>query len=310
MNPRLAILDLGTNTFHLLIAELNAAQSFDVLFKAEEFVQLGEEGVERIGDRAFKRGVEQVKKYKAVIDELRPDHVIGFGTAAIRKASNGDEFIAALKEICPMQLRKISGDEEAELIYHGVKQAVKLDEHPVLILDIGGGSTEFIIANKEKIFWKQSFPAGGSVLRQKFHHREPISAIEQVNMIHFLQHELQPVIEQMKNFPIRNLVGASGSFDTLATMICENFHGHPMPLSEIYTDIPMREFYILCDQLIHSTQEERLKMKGLVWFRAETIVAAAILAGFVVETFHIHRITRSAYALKEGALWRLTQKSN
>ncbi|MFI5134357.1 MAG: hypothetical protein ACHQD9_00760 [Chitinophagales bacterium] len=310
MNSRLAVLDLGTNTFHLLVAELKGDRLFDVLFKAEEFVQLGEEGVDRIGDRAFQRGVEQVKKYKSVIDELKADQVIGFGTAAIRKASNGDDFIAALKEICPMELRKISGDEEAELIYYGVKQAVKMDEHPVLIMDIGGGSTEFIIANNEKIFWKQSFPAGGSVLKKKFHHREPISAIEQVNMIHFLQHELIPVIEQMKIFSIRHLIGASGSFDTLANMISENIHGVPLHPADTSTEVPMREFYILCDRLIHSIQEERLKMNGLIWFRAETIVAAAILAGYVVETFNIHRITRSGYALKEGALWRTIQQTS
>src|ERR1041385_7545437 len=99
MNPRFAILDLGTNTFHLLIAEMKPDQSFEILFKAEEFVKLGEDGVDRIGLNAFDRGIEQIRKYNKIIEEFHPQKVIGFGTAAIRKASNGDEFIQAIKGI-------------------------------------------------------------------------------------------------------------------------------------------------------------------------------------------------------------------
>src|SRR4029079_10951061 len=139
------------------------------------------------------------------------------------------------------------------------------------------GSTEFIIANQNEIFWKQSFPVGGSVLRQRFHHREPISAIEQVNLIHFLQHELSPLVDQIKNFTIKHLVGASGSFDTIAQMVNENIHGRMLNPDELATEIPLRDFYVLGDNLIRSTLEERLKMKGLIWFRAEMMVVAAIL---------------------------------
>src|SRR5258706_1381884 len=135
MNERIAILDLGTNTFHLLVVEEKPDHSFEVLFKAEEFVKLGEEGVERIGDNAFKRGVDQIRKYKVVIDDLKPHKIVGVGTAAIRNSSNGEEFIRALKEEMPLELRKISGDEEAELIYLGVLQALKLDYHASLIMD-------------------------------------------------------------------------------------------------------------------------------------------------------------------------------
>lgn len=310
MNPRLAILDLGTNTFHLLIAEVKPDKSYEILFKAEEFVKLGEEGVERIGDNAFQRGVEQMRKYKKVIDEFQPQQTIGFGTAAIRKASNGDDFIRAVKEVLPMSLQKISGDEEAELIYFGVRQAVGMDEHPVLVMDIGGGSTEFIIANRKKIFWKQSFTLGGSVLKQLFHQHEPISAAEQVNLLSHLQNELQPLLHRLQNFPVKNLIGASGSFDTLAQMITENFYGSALDPLQSCTEISLRDFYRVCELLIRSTMEGRLKTKGLIWFRAETIVVAAILAGFIVEVCNIRKITRSAFALKEGVLWKILRESN
>lgn len=304
---RVAVLDLGTNTFHLLIADVGRDQSFHVLFRAEEFVSLGEEGVERIGDLAFQRGIEQIRKYKTVIDDLKPERIIGFGTAAIRKSSNGEEFVRAVKEIIPMDLNKISGDEEAELIYQGVRRAVRMDDHPALIMDIGGGSTEFIIASRNTVFWKQSFPVGGSVLRQRFHQREPISAIEQVNLIHYLQHELEPLMLQLKQYPVKRLIGASGSFDTMAQMIAENIYSRPLDAGSTCTEISLRDFYIFCDKVIRANREERVNMKGLIWYRVDTIVPASILAGYVVESAHVHHITRSAYALKEGALWQLMQ---
>ena len=309
MKPRFAILDLGTNTFHLLIAEVSPDLSVNVLFKAEEFVQLGEDGVERIGDRAFQRGIEQLSKYRKVIEKYKPQRIIGFGTAAIRNASNGDAFLRTVMEVCPMELRKISGDEEAELIYLGVRQAVNIDAHPVLIMDIGGGSTECIIANHEKIFFKHSFPLGGSVLKRRFHHHEPITAAEQVNIINHLQNEFLPLIAQLRNFSVKHLIGASGSFDTLAQMILQNFYNQPLDPAETATEIPHRDFYRLGDWLIRSSLEERLKMKGLIWFRAEMMVVATILGGYVIEICNIRKITRSAFALKEGVLWKLVNSS-
>jgi exopolyphosphatase/pppGpp-phosphohydrolase len=91
----------------------------------------------------------------------------------------------------------------------------------------------------------------------------------------------------------------------MASMVNENIHGRMLNPVDLFTEIPLRDFYLLGDNLIRSTLEERLKMKGLIWFRAETMVVAAILAGFVVETFNIRRITRSAFALKEGVLWKM-----
>jgi len=308
MKERIAILDLGTNTFHLLIAEVKEDFSFEILYKAEEFVKLGEDGLERIGPRAVQRATEQLRKYQQVIDEFRPGQIIGFGTAAIRFASNGDEFIQTLKGVCPMELHKVSGDEEAELIYLGVRQAVELSEYPVLIMDIGGGSTECIIANKEKIFWKQSFPLGASLLKQQFHHKEPISATEQVHLVSHLQNILRPLHLACENLPVRQLIGASGSFDTFARMTEGNFYIPSPGVAAKVTEIPMREFYRLCEVLIRSSLEERLKMKDLIWFRAEMIVVAALLAVYVTETCGIRKITHSSFALKEGVLWQMIHR--
>ncbi len=308
MNKRVAILDLGTNTFHLLIADVFNDSRVNVLYKAEEFVQLGEDGLQQIGEKPFARGLQQIRQYKAVIDEIQPQQVVAFGTAAIRTASNGNDFMEQISAICPMEVRKISGEEEAELIFLGVKQAVKLSSVPLLIMDIGGGSTEFIIANEDEIFWKQSFPIGASVLLKQFQQHEPIHPQEILQLKAFLEEMLQPLFLQKQHYKITQLIGASGSFDTFANMIAPEtaYTEHPGPVTSF--DFSEEQFQKLYQQLIKSNLQQRLQMKGMKPFRAAMMVVAAILTDVVLQQFHIQKITQSAYALKEGVLWKLMQE--
>ncbi len=310
MSRRYALLDLGTNTFHLLVAEIDIQRAIRTLYKSEEFVRLGEEGLQQIGDEAYRRGLEQIKKFAEIIKGFAVHRVFGYGTAAIRQSKNGQQFVADACTLCPMEFSILSGDEEAELIYLGIRQAVPLDHQPVLILDIGGGSTEFIIANRDTIFWKKSLLLGGSLLKQMFHHSEPIRAQEQVRMINYVMEQCQASCEEMKKFRFSRLIGASGSFDTLAALYTENLLNRPFDAFETTTEIPLHAFYSLSERLIKANLEQRLRMKGMPWFRAEMIVASVILTGFIIETLHLHRITRSAYALKEGALWRQVQRES
>lgn len=305
MNKRVAILDLGTNTFHLLIADVFPDSRVKVLYKAEEFVQLGEDGLEQIGEKPFARGLQQIRQYKAMIDEIQPQQVVAFGTAAIRTASNGHDFIQQISSICPMDVRKISGEEEAELIFLGVKQAVQLSTAPLLIMDIGGGSTEFIIANEDQICWKRSFPIGASVLFKQFQQHEPIHAQEILQLKAFLEDMLQPLFLQKQHYKITQLIGASGSFDTFANMIAPEtaYAEHPGPVTSF--SFSAAQFQKLYQQLIRSNLQQRLQMKGMKSFRASMIVMAAILTDVILQRFQIQSITQSAYALKEGVLWKL-----
>lgn len=308
MKKRIAILDLGTNTFHLLIADVLEEAKFKVLYKAEEFVQLGEQGLERIGEKPFERGLQQIRRYRTVMDEYHPEQIIAFGTAAIRTASNGHDFMEQARAVCPMEVRKISGDEEATLIYLGVKQAVQLFPAPVLMMDIGGGSTEFIIANDDQVFWKQSFPLGASVLLQQFQQHDPATAEEVMRMRSFLQDALQPLFLQQQHYNISRLIGASGSFDTFASMIAPDAAYTEDQLPATAFDFSREQFQQLYQRLLKSNLQERLQMKGMKAFRAAMMVVAAILTDVVVQQFRVEQITQSAYALKEGVLWKLMQQ--
>ena len=176
-----AIIDLGTNTFHLLIVE-----DKNTLFKDSVPAKIGKGGISQgiISEEGIQRALTVLKRFKQIIDEqgVRAERVFATGTSAIRNAGNKEEFVKRVLEETGIQIQVISGDKEAELIYFGVKEAVDITETS-MIMDIGGGSVEFIICNNEKIFWKQSFEIGGQRLMDKFMKNDPISmrSVQQMN---------------------------------------------------------------------------------------------------------------------------------
>jgi len=303
----IAILDLGTNTFHLLIVRGEASRNGVVLFKEERFVQLAEEGIETIGKAAYARALKQVAAYAAEIGKYPGISVHAFGTAAFRKASNGPALLGEIKDKLDIEVTTISGEEEAGLIYEGVRAAVPLGAETVLIMDIGGGSTEFILANATQIFWKQSFPVGASVLKAAFHLHDPISEPERRAMQHHLEITLSPLLKAVADFPVRWLIGASGSFDTLADLCRYRYHGLSHRTAT-YSEMFLPRLLEVLQELSEKNLEERLAMEGMQDFRAPMVTAGAVLTRFIIEKMAIQRVFQSEYALKEGVLARLLSK--
>jgi exopolyphosphatase/guanosine-5'-triphosphate,3'-diphosphate pyrophosphatase len=166
---RVAIIDMGTNTFHLLIADVEGKE-FKFLFETREAVKLGVGGINHriITEEAIARALNTLTRYHSIITEHHVQHAIAFGTSAVRSAKNGNEFARLIKEKTGIETKIISGEEEASLIYEGIELAMDLGEENNLIVDIGGGSVEFIIGNKNEIRWKKSFEIGGQRLLEKF----------------------------------------------------------------------------------------------------------------------------------------------
>ncbi|MEI7670195.1 MAG: exopolyphosphatase, partial [Pseudomonadota bacterium] len=173
-NMRFAILDLGTNTFHILIAEVVTKKNVQQLYRDEKWVFLAENGIEIIATTAIERATAVLESYADVINRYACEVVVAIGTAAFRKATNSDVLSEIVNEILGCEVSVVEGEREAELIYKGVRWACNMQDEVCLLMDIGGGSTEFIIANGTEIFWKKSFPLGASILKQKFHHHEQI----------------------------------------------------------------------------------------------------------------------------------------
>lgn len=305
---RYAIIDLGTNTFNLLICEVLNGQNIR-LFDTKRPVKLGEGGINNkiIVPAAFKRGVDALHEYAHIIKEHQCKNVKAIATSAIRNASNGNEFVAAVKLETGIDILVIDGNKEAELIYHGVKQALDLGAEPMLIMDIGGGSTEFIIANNQNILWKQSFELGAARLLDRFKPSEPIT-LEQINAIEsYLNEQLVPLKQEFQKYSINTLVGSSGSFDSLAEVIINRYRNMEWPKDLTTFNFEFNELTEIIQTMLNSTREERLKIKGLSHMRVDMIVVSSVLVKWVCNYFKLEDLRLSTYSLKEGALY-LIQK--
>lgn len=304
---KIAVIDLGTNTFNLLIAEVNDGHKFKALYNEKLPVKLGEGGINLglIAEPAFLRGIEALEYYSGRIKNFNVDRILAFATSAVRNASNGSEFVNAIKNRTGIEINVIDGNKEAELIAKGVSLAVKLTEQPSLVIDIGGGSTEFIILNKDKIFWKQSFEIGASRLLQKFNPSDPIKQDEKDTIVNYLTEVLKPLWEAAKQFDIRELIGASGSFESLANIVQARYHNIPDLEHATEASFDMEQCTIIHSEIVASTRAQRLNMRGLIAMRVDLIVISAILVETVVLQLGISSMKYSSYALKEGVISEL-----
>ncbi len=302
---RIAVIDLGTNTFNLLIAESDGDGNFQSMYNEKLPVRLGEGGINSgiITEAAYQRGLEAMDTYAESIRQWNATKSMAFATSAMRNASNGKQFVADVKERTGIEINVISGAEEAGYIYEGVKGALNFSDSNSLIIDIGGGSTEFIIANKDGLKWKQSFEVGASRLLQKFKPSDPITTDEIQAITWFLNESLQPLRSAVAEHGVEELIGASGSFESLAEMVIARYgqeqHGSA---TEFTFDLDQCE--IIHRELLASTREQRLHIRGLVAMRVDMIVISAILVEWVIREFGIPKMRMSAYALKEGVLRR------
>lgn len=298
-----AIIDLGTNTFNLLIVEGNTT-----LFKTKIAVKLGEGGITKgyIAEAPFQRGLNALKTHLQTIKEYQAERTLAFATSAIRSANNGGDFVAQVKTELGLSIEVIDGDKEAELIYLGVQQALDLGDSNKLIMDIGGGSTEFIICNKKEIFWKQSFQLGAARLLEKFQPKDPITSTEIKAIEHYLEETLTSLWEALLKHPCSILVGSSGSFDTLADVITHRFYDINILKGKTTFNFKLEDYYWLHDYFLKSNLEERLNTPGMIPMRADMIVISSIFTNYLLKRQKMKAMKLSTYALKEGVLKTLS----
>jgi len=306
---RISVIDLGTNTFNLLIVETTDDHNYSIIYNNKLPVKLGKSGIDKkeIRPDAITRGLNALERHLQTIREYKAEKIFAFATSAVRSARNGDQFVKMIRQRFDLEVEVINGEREAELIYFGVKQAVRFTGEKMLILDIGGGSNEFIIADKDNIYWKKSYPLGVARLLAKFKPSDPIS-IEEIEFIsNYLEERLSDLFEEFKKHKITTLVGASGSFETIAAMIRADdphFESETGTLPES-VDIDLTDFENLYQKLINSTLKERKQMKGLESMRLEMIVVATLIVKFIMQKLKLQRLIQSNFALKEGVVYEL-----
>jgi exopolyphosphatase / guanosine-5'-triphosphate,3'-diphosphate pyrophosphatase len=302
--PRIAILDLGTNTFNLLIAEKDERGEPVFIYSKELPVEIGKGGIHKkeITPEAATRAARALHRHRQTMHQYAVDEYYAFATSAVRDAANGKDFTRRMRIETGVEIKILTGDEEAEWIYEGVQQASVLRKEPSLIMDIGGGSTEFIIADENEIFWKKSYPLGVSRLFEIFHPADPLIPKKEEVEKH-ISTMLQDMFDAAMKFKPVELIGSSGSFDSFAEMIIHRTSSADKALNGY--EYSLEEFQKLYDDILVSTLEERLQMPGLIQMRAPMFAYSVVLTGVVLKTLSINKMKLSRYAMKEGIARKL-----
>lgn len=296
-----AIIDMGTNTFHLLVAEWNTT-GYQILHRERIPVRVGVGGINQniIMAEGIDRAVAALILFKRKIDQLGVTNVFAFGTSALRNASNSKEVISRIRTATGIDTKIISGDEEAQFIYEGVNLALKFGQEKSVVVDIGGGSVEFIIGNGEKVFWKQSFEIGAQRLLEQFQKHDPILPREIDLVVSHYRETLHPLVDAIQTHQPRILAGSSGTFDTLSEIFCYQSGNTPTDAPE--TPLTIDAFYKIYPEIISKDRLERMKIPGMIDMRVDMIVVASCLVKFLLDHFQFSQIRVSSFSLKEGVL--------
>lgn len=302
---RAAAIDMGTNTFHLVIADLSEG-NINVIEKVNIPVKLGEG---RLNDNiiipeALERGLQALTGFSALIDKHGVSIVKATATSAVRSASNGADFVQMALQRSGIVVEVLDGDQEATYIYKGVK-ATGVISNTSLIMDIGGGSTEFIMATPSQCLWKKSYNIGAARLMQAYFHSDPISENDKSQISHHISQQLLDLKEACLQFQPEILIGSAGAFETFAGMLNPQLDIKSVAMAEIN----LNDYQSLASLLISSTHQDRMNMEGLIPLRVDMIVMAAILTNYVIGELHPRGFFLSTYDLKMGVLQSIAEQA-
>lgn len=305
MTRKIAIIDCGTNTFHLLMAVYQNSH-LSIIHREKVSVRIGKGGISNrtIAPDAVERAVNTIRQFATRIQKEEITEVYAFATSAFRNADNGSVVKDIIRESTGIEIKIIGGEEEAELIFWGVNAALDIGNTPALVMDIGGGSVEFIIGSRDEVLWKESYEIGAQRMLDLFHKTDPITNDEIAALEEFLQTQLTSLPEQLNKYKPETLIGSSGTFDTLSDIYCAK---KGIINSGENTEVPLsiEGYRLIHQELISATKEERRAIPGMIEMRVDMIVVASCLINFILKSYPFQQIRVSTQALKEGVLDRI-----
>lgn len=299
---RIAVIDLGTNSTRLLVAQVEDGQ-VEELERRTTITRLGQ-GVDksgRLADEAVGRVMEALSEYQELIDRHGATETVALATSAVRDSDNGDEFRAQMKARFGFDARTISGDEEARLTFLGATSArAPHDSEPTLVIDIGGGSTEFVVGRPGEAPDFHVSTQAGSVRQTERHIDDDPPPQAQIDE---LSREVRGIIEENVPGDVRDPVTRGIAVAGTATQLAaidqgldpydgERVHGYTLEL-----DACKR----ILEQLASVALEERREIQGMHPDRAPTIVAGAAILVQAMEAFGLDRVETSETDILHGA---------
>ncbi|HVK38193.1 MAG TPA: Ppx/GppA phosphatase family protein [Candidatus Kapabacteria bacterium] len=306
----LAAIDVGTNSFHLVVVRLLEQKQFSLITKEKAVVRLGESPsqIKRLSDDAIERGVEAMKIFRQIA-ALTDSPIRAVATSAVREATNRDEFIARVREETGIEIEVVSGFEEARLIYLGALQALPIYNERVTLFDIGGGSTEFVIGHQGRIHYANSFKIGAIRITQRCFPDEAVTREQLDRCRLFIRGEIYHAVEEIRRNGTRTAIASSGTAQTVASMILA-MRGEVIPESLNGVIVTHAEVRAVLDRVIAATTHaERAALPGVDPRRADILVAGCLVLETILSDCGFSEYMISSYALREGIILDTIQKS-
>jgi exopolyphosphatase/guanosine-5'-triphosphate,3'-diphosphate pyrophosphatase len=308
--PTIAALDVGTNSFHLVIAR-DTPNGFQVLTREKRNVRLGEGGgdMKMLSKDAMNRGIDTLRHMKKVADAHKAS-IVAVATSAVREATNSAEFVARALTETGIHIEAISGVEEARLIHAGVQQALPLSDSTALLIDIGGGSTEVTVADHGIETFVRSFKLGAVRLTNRFFSGTAVHPAAPLACQSFIQSLIEPAARDIREAQHDIAVVTSGTAETLAKM-CWLAERGELPRIMNGATFSAAELHRITAQLISAPNpQSRLNIAGLDSNRADIIVAGALILNTMAQSFGITTFTFCDYALREGVLLEASRRAH
>jgi len=301
---KIASIDIGSNTVRLLILESKNNQEFKLLVSKRDITRLGE-GMDtqgKLAEHRMQATLKVLSEFRKICLENGDPPLFAVATSAVREASNGQEFVRQAKKETGINIKIISWEEEARLTLEGVFWKIPHENRKAITLDIGGGSTEFILSEGKNIKGSCSTSLGVVRLTEKFITQHPVDEKEFQNLQNHLQSELQTVKHKLSAFPPELLIGTAGTVTTLAAI---KGNIHPYDPEKVHgSTFSFQEAESILDDLKSKSLDERLTLKPLERGREDLIIAGTAIVLETMRAFDCENLTVSEYSLREGLILR------
>ncbi len=303
---RIGAIDIGTNSMRLLICDY-IDNKLENRVKFVNTTRIGK-GVDKngyISEEAINRNIIALKEFANICKENKCEKIYAIGTSALRDSKNKEEFINLAKLKSSIDLEIITGEEESNLGFKGVLEGLN-SEDDILVLDIGGGSTEFIIGSVEGIKFAKSENVGALRMTEKFLTKDPICENEFDNMSLFIKNEIDETLKYIKDKGIKKLVGIGGTITSLSAM---NQELEVYSMEKIHNSLISKDdIKLILQNLKKMTLSDKKNLKGLQAKRADIITAGVKILDIIMENLEIENIIVSEYDNLEGLICQRVKK--
>jgi exopolyphosphatase/guanosine-5'-triphosphate,3'-diphosphate pyrophosphatase len=297
---RLAAIDIGTNSIHMIVVKVRPDLSFEIIDREKDMVRLGAGGLDgrSITPTAMAAALQTLAKFKRLAESHQVDEIVAAATSATREADNGGDFIAEVAQATGIQIKVISGTEEARLIHLAAGYGVDIGASTAVVVDIGGGSVEVTLGTATQMTLGRSFKVGVIRLTERFVKSDPLSGRDERHLVKHLNHEMSAYLEQVVERGFDRVIGTSGTILSLgAVAIAEE----SASLEELRNRrVSAKALHKLRKKLTSLSLEERLAVHGLDPRRADLAVAGSVLFDTIVKRLGADEFTLCDLALREG----------